>query len=50
MTLEYLVKEISKNADWYAKKFNVTVNKEFAALNLVKEIGVQGGTSNRAGN
>ena len=39
MTLEYLVKEISKNADWYAKKFNVTVNKEFAALNLVKEIG-----------
>lgn len=39
MTLEYLVKEISKNADWYAKKFNVTVNKDFAALNLVKEIG-----------
>lgn len=39
MTLNYLIEEINKNADWYAKKFNVTVDKEFAALNLVKEIG-----------
>ena len=39
MNLSYLIHEIAKNADWYAEKFNVKVDKEFAALNLVKEIG-----------
>ena len=39
MTLDKLISEICKNADWYANKFNVKVDKEFAALNLVKEIG-----------
>ena len=39
MTVKELIYEICKNADWYADKFNVTVDKEFAALNLVKEIG-----------
>ena len=39
MTLKYLIEEIAKNADWYADKFEVKVDKEFAALNLVKEIG-----------
>ena len=39
MTVQDLIREINKNADWYAKKFNVKVDKEFAALNLVKEIG-----------
>ena len=39
MTIQDLIREINKNADWYAEKFNVKVDKEFAALNLVKEIG-----------
>ena len=39
MTVQELITEINKNADWYAYKFNVKVDKEFAALNLVKEIG-----------
>ena len=39
MTIQELIKEINKNAEWYANKFNVKVDKEFAALNLVKEIG-----------
>ncbi|MCM8532374.1 MAG: hypothetical protein NE330_14520 [Lentisphaeraceae bacterium] len=39
MKIQELITEILKNADWYAKKFNVEVDKEFAAMNLVKEIG-----------
>ncbi|EDM26559.1 hypothetical protein LNTAR_02087 [Lentisphaera araneosa HTCC2155] len=39
MTVQELIKEICRNADWYADKFKVSVDKEFAALNLVKEIG-----------
>jgi NTP pyrophosphatase (non-canonical NTP hydrolase) len=39
MTIENLIQEILKNADWYAQKFGVKVDKQFAALNLVKEIG-----------
>jgi NTP pyrophosphatase (non-canonical NTP hydrolase) len=39
MTVKEMIKEISKNADWYAAKFDVEVDKEFAAYNLVKEIG-----------
>ncbi|MDD7986338.1 hypothetical protein PQO01_15420 [Lentisphaera marina] len=39
MTLNELISEICRNADWYADKFKVKVDKEFAALNLVKEIG-----------
>ena len=39
MDLKELIYEINRNADWYADKFNVKVDKEFAALNLVKEIG-----------
>ncbi|WDE99015.1 hypothetical protein PQO03_14350 [Lentisphaera profundi] len=39
MTLNELILEICRNADWYAEKFQVKVDKEFAALSLVKEIG-----------
>lgn len=39
MQIQELIAEILKNADWYAKKFNVDVDREFAAMNLVKEIG-----------
>jgi NTP pyrophosphatase (non-canonical NTP hydrolase) len=39
MNLNELITEICRNADWYADKFKVQVDKEFAALNLVKEIG-----------
>ena len=39
MTLNTLIEEINKNAQWYADKFDVDVDKEFAAMNLVKEIG-----------
>ena len=39
MTINQLIKEITKNAEWYANKFDVKVDKEFAAYSLVKEIG-----------
>ena len=39
MTVNKLIEEIVKNAQWYADKFDVKVDKEFAAYNLVKEIG-----------
>ena len=39
MTVSKLVDEIAKNAEWYANKFDVKVDKEFAAYSLVKEIG-----------
>ena len=39
MLVSELIKEIVKNAEWYANKFDVKVDKEFAAYSLVKEIG-----------
>ncbi len=39
MTVDELIKKIAENAEWYAAKFDVKVDKDFAAYNLVKEIG-----------
>ena len=39
MEVKELISAIVKNGEWYGKKFDVEIDKDFAAYNLVKEIG-----------